>query len=109
VVVIQRYQGSRVDGDVMASVMAFFMMFFITLGVGSVVLIFLGLDPITAVSGAATCLSNIGPGLGSEIGPAGNFSGLPDSTEWVMGSLMLAGRLEVLTLFVIFLPLLWRA
>jgi trk system potassium uptake protein len=103
-----RHQGRRITPEVLNSVMAFFMMFFLSLGIGSVLLVLLGLSPITAISGAATCLSNIGPGLGPEIGPAGNFAGLPPAAKWVLSVLMLAGRLEILSIYALFLPGFWR-
>jgi trk system potassium uptake protein TrkH len=109
VVVTPRYQGQVISEDVMSSVMAFFMLFFLTLGVGAVALVMIGLDPVTAISGAATALSNVGPGLGPIIGPAGNFSTLPDPAVWVLTFLMLAGRLELMAVYVLFMPSYWRA
>ncbi len=103
-----RFQGSPVTADVMNSVIAFFMMFFLTLGSGAVLLVLIGLDPVTAISGAAATLSNVGPGLGPLIGPAGNYAGLPDPAIWVMTFLMLVGRLELLTVFVLFTEAFWR-
>ena len=68
----------------------------------------LGLDPITALTGAATAVCNVGPGLGPIIGPAGNFSSLPDSAKWLLSFGMLLGRLEILTVLVLMLPAFWR-
>jgi trk system potassium uptake protein TrkH len=104
-----RYQGRPVDDETMASVMAFFMFFFLTLGIVAVALVLLGLSPITAVSGAATALANVGPGLGPEIGPAGNFAGLSDPAKVVLTLTMLLGRLELLSVLVILTPAFWRA
>jgi trk system potassium uptake protein TrkH len=97
-----------VTEDVMNSVIAFFMLFFLTLGSGAVLLVLIGLDPVTAISGAAATLSNVGPGLGPIIGPAGNFASLPDAAKWVLAFLMLAGRLELLTVYVVFTAAFWR-
>jgi trk system potassium uptake protein TrkH len=108
IVVTEHYQGQLVSSDVMDSVMAFFMMFFLTLGTGAVVLVLLGLDPVTAITGAATCLSNVGPGLGEIIGPAGNFASLDVPVKWVLSFLMLAGRLELLTVYVLVTAAFWR-
>jgi trk system potassium uptake protein TrkH len=88
--------------------MAFFVMFFLSLGLISVALSLLGLDFITAVSGAATALANIGPGLGPEIGPAGNFGGLSDAAKWVLSLAMLLGRLELVAVMILFTPSFWR-
>jgi trk system potassium uptake protein TrkH len=108
-VATERHQGRLLTPEVLSSVMAFFMVFFLTLGVSSVLLVLIGLSPITAISGAAACLSSIGPGLGPEIGPAGNFAGLPGPAKWLMDMLMLVGRLELLTVYVLFLPAFWRS
>jgi trk system potassium uptake protein len=107
-VVIPRYGGQPITQDVMNAVMAFFLFFFLTLGIVAVALVVLGLPPVTAVSGAATALANIGPGLGSEIGPAGNFAGLPDAAKWLLAITMLIGRLELLTVLVVFTGAFWR-
>ncbi|WP_424944334.1 TrkH family potassium uptake protein [Aliiroseovarius crassostreae] len=103
-----RYAGKRVDEDVLSSVMSFFVFFVVTMGVVSVLLGLTGLDFITSVSGAATAVANIGPGLGQEIGPAGNFAGLNDVAKWILSFTMLIGRLELLAVFVLFTPQFWR-
>jgi trk system potassium uptake protein TrkH len=103
-----RYQGQPVSHEVLDSVMAFFMLLFLTLGTGAVVLVLLGADPVTAVTGAAGCLSNVGPGLGGIIGPSGTYAPLSDAMKWVMSFLMLVGRLELLTIYVLFTALFWR-
>ncbi len=104
-----RFQGAAVTEDVMNSVIAFFMLFFLTLGGGAVLLVLIGLDPITAISGAAAMLSNVGPGLGPLIGPAGTYASLPDPAIWVCAFLMLVGRLELLTVYVLLTGAFWRA
>lgn len=108
-VVATRYDGRPVSPAVLDSVMAFFMMFFLTLAVVTILLVLIGLEPISAISGAASALANIGPGLGHEIGPAGNFSGLPDAAKWLLSITMLVGRLEVISVFVLFTSSFWRA
>jgi trk system potassium uptake protein len=104
-----RYQGRQISDEVMDSVMAFFMFFYLSLAIIAVALALIGLDPLTAISGAATALANIGPGLGPEIGPAGNFADLPAAAKWVLAGAMLIGRLELLSVFVIFTAAFWRA
>ncbi len=103
-----RYEGRPVSLSVMNSVMAFFMFFYLSLAVFAVILVLLGLEPITAISGAATALANVGPGLGERIGPAGNFATLPASAKWVLTVAMLVGRLEILSVFVILTTAFWR-
>ncbi|WP_299373519.1 TrkH family potassium uptake protein [uncultured Tateyamaria sp.] len=104
-----RYAGRAVGEDVLNSVMSFFMFFTVTLGLLAVALAMTGLDFVTAVSGAATALANIGPGLGDQIGPAGNFAGLNDTAKWLLAAAMLIGRLELMAVYVIFTLQFWRA
>ena len=67
-----------------------------------------GLDFITSISGAATSISNVGPGLGSIIGPNGNFSSLPDVSKLILTLGMILGRLELFAILVLFLPSFWK-
>ena len=103
-----RYNGRKVDDDILASVIAFFMLFMISLGVFAVALGLTGLDFITSVSGAATALANIGPGLAPDIGPTGTFANLNDPAKWILCSAMLLGRLELMAVFVLFTHAFWR-
>ena len=102
------YQGRPVTDEVLNSVMTFFLFFVVTLGVVAVILSLTGLDFITSISGAATAVANIGPGLGDIIGPSGNFAPLNDTAKWVLTAAMLIGRLEVLTVYAIFTFAFWR-
>jgi trk system potassium uptake protein TrkH len=109
VVHVPHFQGVAVLGGVFDSVIAFFMMFFLTLATGAIALMLFGLDPVSAISGAAASLSNVGPGLGPILGPVGNYASLNDPAKWTCSFLMLAGRLEILTLYVLFTATFWRA
>ena len=104
-----RYDGVAVSEDVLSSVMAFFVLFVVTLGVFSVALAMTGLDLVTSVSGAATAVANIGPGLGDIIGPAGNFASLSDTAKWLLAAAMLIGRLELMVVYVLFTRRFWTA
>ncbi len=104
-----RYDGRVIPADVLSSVMSFFVFFVVTLGMVSWLLALTGLDFTTAVSGAATALGNIGPGLGEIIGPAGNFAPLNDAAKWVLSIAMLIGRLELMAVYVILTVQFWRA
>ena len=108
-VFIPRFDGKAIDDSVMNAVMAFFIMFFVSLGVLAVLLGLTGLDFVTAVSGAASAIANIGPGLGDEIGPSGNFAGLNETAKWLLIAGMLLGRLEILAVFTLFTVRFWRA
>ncbi|MEO0999733.1 MAG: TrkH family potassium uptake protein, partial [Pseudomonadota bacterium] len=103
-----RYEGRAVPDDVMSSVMAFFVLFVLTLAVTAILLGLMGLDTVTAVSGAATALANVGPGLGPEIGPTGSFADLPDGAKWLLSAAMLIGRLELMSVYVLFTVAFWR-
>lgn len=103
-----RYQGRPVTEEVMSSVMAFLGVFVVSLGLIAVALSLTGLDFVTSISGAATAIANIGPGLGEIIGPAGNFAAINDTAKWILTVAMLLGRLELLVVLVIFLPRFWR-
>lgn len=106
---IPRYEGHAVTDELLSSVMAFFGVFVLSLGLISVALGLTGLDFVTSVSGAATAIANIGPGLGEIIGPSGNFKGINDAAKWILTMAMLFGRLELMVVLVIFLPRFWRA
>lgn len=103
-----RYGGRAVSDDTVRSVLSFFFVFFATWAVSAALLSLIGLDPVTAISGAATTIANVGPGLGPIIGPAGTFQPLPDAAKWVMTLTMLIGRLEVFTMLVLLTPGFWR-
>ncbi|MEM8802549.1 MAG: TrkH family potassium uptake protein [Pseudomonadota bacterium] len=104
-----KYEGRTMTEDVISSVMAFLTMFIVTLGVVSILLSSTGLDPITSISGAATAIANVGPGLGPEIGPDGNFGDLNTMAKWILLTAMLIGRLELMVVFVLFTSRFWRA
>jgi trk system potassium uptake protein TrkH len=104
-----RYEGRVVSDDVMSSVMSFFGVFIVSLGLISVALSMTGLDFVTSISGAATAIANVGPGLGDTIGPAGNFAKINDTAKWILSAAMLLGRLELLIVLVLFMPRFWRA
>ena len=103
-----RYEGRPVSPDVYSSVMAFLVMFMVTLVVLSIALALTGLDLTTSISGAAAALANIGPGLGDIIGPAGTYNSLSDPAKWMLAMAMLLGRLELMSVFVLFTLAFWR-
>ena len=99
-----RINGQRLRAEDVASVALFSAVYVATFAIGALVLGATGLDLMTSLSGSATALANVGPGLGAVIGPAGNFSGLPHSTKLVLGAIMVLGRLEIFTVLVFFVP-----
>lgn len=108
-VVPMRYGGKPLEDSVVFSVMSYFFLFFMTFSVSAIILSLLGLDPITAWSGAGSAVANVGPGLGDIIGPAGTYQSLPGSAKWVLLLTMLIGRLEIITALVVLTPSFWRA
>lgn len=105
---IQRYNGRPVTDEIVRSVVALVFTFIMTIIVIASVLALQGLDPITSITGAVTAVANVGPGMGSIIGPTGNFASLPDLSKWTLSLGMLMGRLEILTVLVVFAPAFWR-
>ena len=103
-----RYDGHSVKPEVLTSVITFFFAFIGTLAGVAVLLALSGLDFITSVSGAAAALANIGPGLGSEIGPSGNYSEVNDFSKWVLVVAMMIGRLELMTVYALLSVRFWR-
>lgn len=102
-----RYGDRTVPDDMQRAVVLFIACFLVLWIITSVLLGLTGLDFITAVTGALTSLTNVGPGLGPVIGPLGNFSSLPDAAKWICSAAMLLGRLEILAVLVIFTPHFW--
>lgn len=107
-VFIPHYNGKPMPKDVPSSVMGFFFVYALGFSFLAIALSYVGLDFITAMSGAATSISNVGPGLGEIIGPAGNFKSLPDSAKWILSIGMLVGRLELFAVLVMLSPHFWK-
>tara|TARA_B100000963_G_scaffold4336_1_gene3325 strand:- start:2331 stop:3770 length:1440 start_codon:yes stop_codon:yes gene_type:complete len=105
---VLKYNQSPVDNKFIASIISFIYMYLVIFFVITALLSLTGLDFITSISGAATSISNVGPGLGSTIGPNGNFSSLPDISKWILSIGMILGRLELFAILVLFLPSFWR-
>jgi trk system potassium uptake protein TrkH len=107
-VIKQKYNGHRLDDEIVRSILTFSFFFSITICLIALALSLLGLDWMTALTGAASTVSGVGPGLGETIGPAGNFSTLPDAAKWILSLGMLLGRLEIITVLVLCIPAFWR-
>jgi trk system potassium uptake protein TrkH len=107
-VIRQQYNGHRLDEEIVRSILTFAFFFTIIICLIALGLSLLGLDWMTALTGAASTVSGVGPGLGEVIGPAGNFASLPDGAKWLLCIGMLLGRLEIITVLVLFAPAFWR-
>ncbi|MCI4645575.1 MAG: TrkH family potassium uptake protein [Hyphomonadaceae bacterium] len=104
-----RYDGRTVDQDTLQSVMVFVFLYMATFLTAAVLLGVMGEDAITAISGAATAVSNVGPGLGGKIGPSATFQTLGDPQKWVCIISMLLGRLEFVPVFAVLTRRFWTA
>jgi len=102
-----RLSGKIVSLDIIYKIMAFFLIYFIIFGLGSLVMTFLGLDFHSAIGASIATLGNIGPGLG-EVGPVGNYAAIPVFGKWFLSFLMLLGRLELFTVLILLSPSFWR-
>lgn len=107
-VFIPKYNRRQITESVMQSVLAFVTLYLFTFAVAAAGLALCGLDLVTALSGSATALGNVGPGLGDIIGPAGNFATLPDAAKWILSLTMMLGRLELVTVVVVLSRSFWR-
>ena len=103
-----RYGTRTITDDQVASVGTFVFLYFLSFAVFSLILAGFGLDAETALSAVAQAIGNVGPGIGPVVGPAGNFSTLPDAAKLVLCAAMIMGRLEILGVLVLFLPSFYR-
>lgn len=102
------YHDRRVEDDVAYAILSFLVVLLFSLILSTFLLAWLGVDLVTALSGTAQALANVGPGLGDVIGPAGNYQPLPDAAKWVLSFMMILGRLEFFTILVLLTPAFWR-
>ena len=105
---VLKYDRNPIDNKFISSIISFIYMYLVIFFILTALLSLTGLDFVTSISGAATSISNVGPGLGSIIGPNGNFSTLPDISKWILALGMILGRLELFAILVLFLPSFWR-
>lgn len=103
-----RFGDKRIEQDVFDSVVIYFVAFFLVYAFTILALSLAGQDFVTALTGAQTALTNVGPGLGETIGPAGNFAPLGEFELWLLSFVMLLGRLEIMTVLILFTPVFWR-
>tara|TARA_B100002052_G_scaffold264663_1_gene260644 strand:- start:1953 stop:2954 length:1002 start_codon:yes stop_codon:yes gene_type:complete len=103
-----KYDKNIIDDKFMSSVVSFIFLYIVIFFCMMAILSLTGLDFVSSISGAATSISNVGPGLGETIGPNGNFSSLENSSKWVLSLGMILGRLELFAILVLFIPSFWR-
>ena len=107
-VIITKYNNQKISDDFMKSVIIFIFTFLFIFLIIAMLLSISGLDFITSISGAASSISNVGPGLGDLIGPNGNYKDLPDVSKWILSAGMLLGGVELFAVLVLFFPSFWR-
>ena len=107
-VVVSYYNQKPIPENVAESVMGFFFLYIISFAIIACLLGMLGLDLITAISGAASAIGNVGPGLGDIIGPTGSYQTIPDMGKFFLCAGMILGRLEIFAILVMFSPLFWK-
>ena len=107
-VIITKYNNQKISDNFINSVIIFIFTFLFIFLIIAILLSISGLDFITSISGAASSISNVGPGLGDIIGPNGNYKDIPDLSKWVLSFGMLLGRLELFAVLVLFFPSFWR-
>ena len=107
-IIISKYNNQKISDSFINSVIVFIFSFLFIFFIIAMLLSISGLDFLTAISGAASAISNVGPGLGDMIGPNGNYKTIPDLSKWILSIGMLLGRLELFAVLVLFFPSFWR-
>ena len=107
-VFVMRFNSRVLEDNVSSAVMSFLFLYVAIFFIVASLLSLTGLDFITALSASGSAISNVGPGLGEQIGPSGTYKELGDVAKWILMAAMLIGRLELLTVLVLFVPRFWR-
>ena len=107
-IIVLNYNKEKIEDSFVNSVIIFIFSYLFLFLIIAMLLSMTGLDFLSAISGAATSISNVGPGLGDMIGPNGNFSEVSNISKWILSFAMLLGRLEIFAVLVLFLPSFWR-
>ncbi len=102
-----RLNGKVVPDDVMRNVLSFIMLYFGLVAVGTLVMATVGLDLLSAFGTTISCVGNVGPAFG-HYGPTETYADIPAFGKWILGFLMIAGRLEIFTVLILFAPDFWR-
>jgi len=102
-----KLNGKLIDESTNTSIISFIMLYIFLFFAGTLILTINGSDPVTSASSVATCMAGIGPGLGT-VGPMSNYSGIPGLSKIVLSLLMIIGRLEIVTVFILFGKSFWK-
>jgi trk system potassium uptake protein len=101
-----RLNGNAITQDITFNILAFFVIYITVFALGALFMALIGVDFMTAIGSVATCLGNIGPGIGT-VGPVDNFAHIPAAGKWMLSFQMLLGRLELFTILILFTPYYW--
>ena len=102
-----KVNGRRISDHAALSISAFVFVYFCTVVLFTFAMMISGLDFLSALTAVIACITNSGPGLGS-VGPSHNYAGLSDVQKWLCAAVMLLGRLEIFTVFILFTPAYWK-
>ena len=103
-----KYNNEKISNTFIYSIITFVFLYFFIFFILAALLSLNGLDFVTAISGSASAISNVGPGLGDVIGPDGNYYDLPNFSKLSLSLGMLLGRLELFAVLVLFFPSFWK-
>ncbi len=102
------FNGKSVDEETYYSIMGFFFIYILVFIFSTILLSIFEIDFLTAISASASAISNVGPGLGSIIGPTENYFEIPTGAKWILSITMLIGRLELFTILVMLSGSFWK-
>lgn len=103
-----KVNGMPVPRSQLSTLLAFFAIFTLMVLLTATLMIASDIDNTNAITIALSCISNVGPTLGTQIGPEMSWSELPEYVKWLCSFLMLVGRLEIMSVLVLFTPGFWR-
>ncbi len=107
-VFLMKFNNKTVIENTYTSIISFFFIYVLLFISSSIILSFLEMDFLTALSASASAISNVGPGIGDIVGPNGNYSNINDIGKWVLAITMIVGRLEIFTILVLFSKNFWK-
>ena len=103
-----KINGTPVPHSQLSTLLGFFAIFTIMIVITATLMIASGIDKTNSITIALSCISNVGPTLGTQIGPEMSWSELPDYVKWLCSFLMLVGRLEIMSVLILFTRAFWK-
>ena len=105
---LMKFNGKTVTENTYTSIISFFFIYILLFILSAIFLSFFEIDFLTALSASASAISNVGPGIGENIGPLGNYSNIHDKAKWILALTMIIGRLEIFTILILFTKNFWK-